>query len=300
MADPSLRLRGFGIAFGGTPVLANVDLELGATGLTVLVGPSGSGKSTLLRTLAGLNQAHPALSTWGVAELAGRPLLGDPALKPKRGVGLVMQHSRFFMSTVRENLVSALPNRERLERAVQTTIARTLLKDSGLPGLVDLLDTEVVTLPQPLQRMLAIVRATANDPLVLMADEPTSGLDDEAAIDVIALLRGQAASRAVLFVTHNQRHALAAGGVTALLAGGRIVELAATASFFRDPKTEQGRHFVATGNCSLPSPGARDSDLDDASPRPASLPVGALQAARRGYVGPRGFFWVIPQRCGHR
>lgn len=295
---PVLQLRRFGIAFGGTPVLANVDLDLAKAGVTVLVGPAGSGKSTLLRTLAGLNQAHPSLSTWGTAELAGRPLLGDASALPKRGIGLVMQHSRFFMNTVRENLVSALPNRDRLERAAQTEIARTLLRDSGLPGLVDLLDVEVVTLSQPLQRMLAIVRATAGDPLVLLADEPTSGLEDDAAIDVIALLRGQAACRAVLFVTHNQRHALAAGGTTLLLAGGQVVERSATASFFREPKTSAGQHFVATGNCALPSPGARESDLDEASPRPPRLPSGAMKAALRGYVGPRGFFWVIPQRLG--
>lgn len=299
MADaaPVLRLRGFGLAFNGTPVLADVDLELAATGLVVLVGPAGSGKSALLRTLAGVNDAHPSLATWGIAELEGTPLREHRANRSRRGIGLVLQHSRFFMSTVRENLVSALPNRARLERAAQTAIARTLLFDSGLPALADMLETEVVTLPQPVQRMLAIVRATAGDPLVLLADEPTSGLDDEAAIDVIALLRGQARSRAVLFITHNRRHALAAGGVTCLLAGGKIVERTPTSRFFLEAETDLGRRFVATGSCPVPSPGAREADLDEHAPRPPPLPASALRATDRK-ICPRGFFWVIPERLG--
>ncbi len=282
---PALLLRGFGVAFGGTPVLADVDLEVPRRGLVVLVGPAGSGKSTLLRTLAGLNEAHPSLSTWGTAELGGR-------------TGLVMQHSRFFMNTVRENLVSALPNRSRLDRTTQTELAREMLGRSGLGSLVENLDAEVVTLPQTEQRMLAIVRATAGDPALLLADEPTSGLDDDAAVDVLALLRAQALHRAVLFVTHNRRHAMAAGGRTVLLAGGRIVEAAPTSSFFAEPKTEPGKRFVATGGCALPSPGASAADLDESSPRPPPLSPAARVAIERGDRGPRGFFWVVPGRLG--
>ena len=172
MADaaPVLRLRGFGLAFNGTPVLADVDLALAATGLVVLVGPAGSGKSALLRTLAGVNDAHPSLATWGIAELEGTPLREHRAPPSRRGIGLVLQHSRFFMSTVRENLVSALPNRARLERAAQTAIARSLLLDSGLPALADMLETEVVTLPQPVQRMLAI---SSTSPTSRRADSTT-------------------------------------------------------------------------------------------------------------------------------
>lgn len=296
--QPALVLRGFGVAFAGTPVIADVDLELPRAGLVVLVGPAGSGKSTLLRTLAGINDSHPSLSMWGVAELCGRPLFGDEAHRPARGIGLVTQQSRFFTSTVRENLASAMPNRSRLDRLAQGEIARRLLCESGLTDIAEQLDAEVIGLPQSAQRMLAIVRATADDPAVLLADEPTSGLDDEAAIDVIALLRAQARTRAVLFVTHNQRHALAAGGATVLLAGGRVVEGGPTTAFFREPKTDPGKRFVATGGCALPSPGAIDDELDEAAPRPPPLPAAARQAALRGAVGPRGFFWVLPHVLG--
>jgi atypical dual specificity phosphatase len=294
--DPVLVLRGFGVAFGGTPVLGSIDLEVPRRGMVVLVGPSGSGKSTLLRTLAGLNEAHPSMSTWGIAELDGRPLTGGP--DERLGVGLVLQHTRFFTNTVRENLVSALPNRSTLERAVQTQIARALLCNSGLAQLGDQLDREVVALPPVTQRLLAIVRATADAPALLLADEPTVGLDDDASLDVIALLRVQSAHRAVMLVTHNQQHAIAAGGTTAFLAGGHVVERGATRVFFEEPKTGPGRRFVATGGCALPSPGATDEELDEESPRPPPLSLDARRAVAHPPVGPRGFFWVEPRRLG--
>jgi atypical dual specificity phosphatase len=299
MKEPILALRGFGVAFGDRPVLADVTLEIPRRGLVVLMGPSGSGKSTLLRTLAGLNDAHPSLTRWGVAELDGQPLFGPGArTTQRRGIGVMVQHSRFYMNTVRENLVSALPNRSSLARSAQTEVARRLLVDTGLGALVNRLDAEVVGLPQTMQRMLAIVRATAGDPGVLLADEPTSGLEDDAAIEVLALLRAQAVSRGVLLVTHNQRHARAAGGSLVLLAGGRIVEQDTTAEFFAEPKTASGKTFVATGGCSLPTPGASADDLDEDSPRATPLPPEVTETLRRGQVGPRGFFWVIPNRLG--
>jgi atypical dual specificity phosphatase len=299
MDRPVLVLRGFGVAFGKEPVLADVDLDLPRTGMVVLMGPAGAGKSTLLRTLAGLNDAQPSLARWGIAELDGEPLYGPNALPvERRRLGLVTQHSRFFMSTVRENLVSALPNRNLLSRSAQTEIARRLLLESGLSSLVERLHAEVLTLPAVIQRQLAIVRATAPDPLVLLADEPTGALEDDDAIDVLALLRAIAGTRAVMFVTHNQRHARASGGTTLLLAGGRITDSEPTSRFFGDPKTDSARWFIATGGSKLPSPSADITALDDESERPTPLPASAREAIGRTAVGSNGFFWVERDRLG--
>src|SRR5208283_279608 len=95
---------------------------------------------------------------------------------------------------------------------------------------------------------------------------------DDAAVDVLALLRAQAVTRGVLVVTHNQRHARAVGGTLALLGGGRVVEQDTTVGFFAEPKTESGRTFLATGGCPLPSPGTSSDALDDESPRATPLP----------------------------
>jgi atypical dual specificity phosphatase len=297
VADSVLVLRDFGVAFGKAPVLADIRLEVPRRGMVVLVGSAGSGKSTLLRTLAGLNDAHPSFSRWGVAELDGQPLFGaGDTTEVRTRIGLVAQHSRFFVSSVRENLVSAFPNRSALFRAKQTDAARRLLLRNGLSFLAEHMDTEVLTLPAVAQRQLAIIRAIAADPLVLLADEPTSGLEDDEAIDVLASLRAQAGERAVVLVTHNQRHARASGGTTVLLAGGRIVDSDPTPQFFWEPKTDSARRFVATGGSVLPSPSADVESLDDESERPTPLPLAAHDALARSSMNPRGFFWVEPNR----
>jgi atypical dual specificity phosphatase len=295
----ALDLRGFGVSFGERVVLADVTFELPMTGLTTLVGPAGSGKSTLLRTLAGLNDPHPALTTWGSALLGGRPLEAARSSMPgelRKGIGFVVQHARFFVDSVRENLVSALPNRSALDRAAQTELVTRLLRTHGLESLLARIDDDVASLAKPLQRRLAVVRAIVSDPCVLFADEPTAELDDADAIDILALLRVEARRRAVLFVTHNQRFARVAGGTVVLLAGGSVREIAPAAKFWTEPATATGRTFVSTGGAAMASPGARAEDLDESSSAPAPLPA-AAQARSRAY-GPRNFFWVAPGKLG--
>jgi atypical dual specificity phosphatase len=278
-------------------VLADVNLDLPRTGVSVLVGPSGCGKSTLLRTLAGLNDGHPSLVTWGSAELDGGapPGAARPGIHGRRPA-LVMQQARFFLDTVRENLVSALPSRSALSPLDQTRTVTERLAALGLGELAAHLGRNAVELPLGWQRRLAVARALMSDPPVLLADEPTVGLDDAEAGALVALLRAEGRVRSVLLVTHHQRFALEAGGTTLLLAGGRIQETAPTHPFFTAPPSRLARHFVRTGGCVAPGP-----DLpEDALPEclvPAAEPPAAKEARSR-FVGPRGFFWVLPGRLG--
>lgn len=285
-----LCLEGFGVAFGDRVVLDGVTLDISSTGLTSLVGPAGSGKSTLMRTLAGYNDAHPAMTTWGSASLEGRPLLAG---EPRPGIGLVVQHARFFVDSVRENLVSSLPDRGAHDRATQTRIISVLLAQNGLEQLVPRMEEDVASLTKPLQRRLAIVRALVADPVLLFADEPTAELEESDAAEVLRLLRFQAKERSVVFVTHNQRHAREAGGRTVLLAGGRVQEVADAESFFAAPRSPAGRSYVRTGGCADASPNARPEDLDPTTPPPAPV---ARPSSR--FDGPRGFFWVRPGVLG--
>lgn len=297
-AAPILTLRDFGVAFAGRVVLADLSLDLPRVGLTTLVGPAGSGKSTLLRTLAGLNDTHPELDVWGTAVFDGDPLEQHRPIaagEARPGIGVVTQQARFFMDSIRENLVASLPNRAAFDRPAQTSWVRSFLVRHGLSELVSSLDDDVASLPTHVQRRLAIARALVAEPSVLFADEPTSGLEDVDAVEVLELLRVQASLRSVLLVTHNQRFARAYGGSVVLLSGGRIREAAPAAQFFDEPKTEPGRAFVRTGSCPDPSPAARREDLDSRIPPPLPTPV---TGATSRSAGPRGFFWVMPGRLG--
>jgi atypical dual specificity phosphatase len=281
-----LALRNFGVAFGDRVVLNDVNLEIDAPGVLVLMGPVGTGKSTLLRTIAGINQAVGSFRSWGEAAYRGRPIGGDDA------PALVAQNARLLMSTVAENIVSDLAERARLTAAAKRDTACRLLVDAGLESLLDELDRPVVDLPLAVQRHLAIARTAAAEPLLLCVDEPTANLDAAAAAPLLRFLRQQGERRAVLAVSHNQDDARALGGRVALLAGGAIQACAPVREFFAAPASPVATDFVRTGSCSLPSPGAKPEDVDESMlPLLPVLPEAATHYVRES-LGPRGFLWL--------
>jgi atypical dual specificity phosphatase len=286
----ALELRGFGVAFADRIILSNVSCRLPRVGMTVLVGPAGGGKSTLLRTLAGLNDGHPSLVTWGeVTYGASAAPLAAEAPRP----ALVMQHAKFFLDTVRENLVSALPNRSALEAREQTRVVAERLRANELGELASQMERNALELDLPLQRRLATARALMGDPAVLFVDEPTAGLGERDAADFVAMLRQNAARRSIVLVTHDQAAARAAGGTTLLLAEGRIQESAPTSAFFSSPATEHARQFVRTGGCVRPAEVPVEVADQPTAPSPLIVPMALAKPP-----GPRGFFWVIPGHLG--
>ncbi len=291
MSDESiLSLRRFGVSFGDQVVLASVSLELPRAGMVSLIGSAGAGKSTLVRTLAGLNDAQPALQTWGEALFAGAPL-------SERRPALVHQHARLLTATVRENLVSALPDRSAKTMPEQTDTVLATLHELRVDHLAEHMGDSVLERPLLEQRALAIVRAALTASPLLLIDEPTSGLDDAGSLAITELLARLVERRAVLLVTHDRRVIHRIGGHVALLAGGRIVEWRDAHSFFDDPHSEPARAFVHSGRCATPGPMAKPEDLRPSCPAPPPLPQEARAAVSRS-VGPRGFYWLLPGILG--
>jgi len=280
-----LELHGFGVAFGEKIVLCDVTLAIPARGSVVLLGPAGTGKSTLLRTLAGLSSATPSFRTWGEAFYLGSTLGNEE--KPE----LVAQSAQLIMATILENVVVNLPGRSQLTRLAQRDLAKRLLERAGLPELCDKLDQPVISLPLALQRHLAILRIAAAGPRLLCVDEPTTGLSDEESVRLLHYMRDEATRRALLVVLHNQKHACMLGGEAILLAGGYVQEHQHIPEIFDAPKSAAMHEFVKNGTCTVPSPGARPEDLNEAVSPPKQLPKAA-----RIYAGsssaPRGFLWL--------
>jgi ABC-type lipoprotein export system ATPase subunit len=192
------RLAGVAKAYGGRQVLAGVDLELHSGELTVIRGPSGSGKSTLVRVLLGLERADV-----GTVELAGADLAGL---------------DRNALATLRRRVAAYAGQdvqlAETVDGATNLDLARTvrgLVEDSAVVAQVlDRLDLgalggrQVRLLSGGERQRVAVARALAVAPRLLVCDEPTSQLDEASAQRLAAVLLGAARSgAAVLVATHD-------------------------------------------------------------------------------------------------
>lgn len=261
-----LTLRHFRVAFRQKTVLSSVDLELFPGVPQVLVGPVAAGKSTLLRTLAGLNFHGEAIIT-GDATLAGAPL------SSQNHIALVGQRAASWIGSLADGLAPmdavvdpsseaaglALPGgrAQRLERAV------AMLERLGLAHLKGRLARPMLELSTVDARLALLARFAAEAPTMLALDEPTTGMTHAELFHYCTAVREVATLTPVFVATHNQLVAREIGGNTALLAGGRIVEVRDTSSFFLTPQTASAKQFVRTGSCPSPSP---DTDPEDVDP----------------------------------
>lgn len=283
--NPLLELRGLGVAFGKKIVLSEISLSVPDCGVVILLGPSGTGKSTLLRTLAGLSAANPSFRTWGSAFYRGAPL--NDRERPE----LVAQSAKLMMSSVLENIVINLPERNQLTHLMQRELAQRMLKRAHLCELYEKLDEPVVNLPLALQRHLSILRQIAAGPRLLCIDEPTTGLNEVESSRLLTYIREEATRRAIIVVLHNQQHARMLGGKAVLIAGGYVQEQQYIPQIFEAPISDAAREFARNGTCTVASPGTPAEFLDESLPPPKPLPSAALNYSGCA-AGPRGFLWL--------
>jgi putative ABC transport system ATP-binding protein len=199
--------------------LRGVDLELVAGEFVAIMGPSGCGKSTLLNLVAGLDTADD-----GEIVLAGEQVTGksedELARMRRRHIGIVFQFFNLLEGmTVLENV--ALPAMVAgLKRKPAETRGRDLL---DLLGLSDKAKAAPGSLSGGQRQRLAIARALANEPTLLLADEPTGALDSEGGQEVIELFRRlHASGQTILMVTHDDDVAAAAQRI-ARMKDGKVI-----------------------------------------------------------------------------
>jgi putative ABC transport system ATP-binding protein len=201
-------------AVDGVSLLVNEGETVG------LAGPSGSGKSTLIHLLAGLDTP-----TSGAVQIAGEEttdLSGQQRTRLRlRRVGLVFQRFHLLPSlSARANV--ALPLLEQgVDRQQRRSRAEELLEEVGLADRIQHRPTE---LSGGEQQRVAVARALATDPAIVVADEPTGELDTETGSEVLDLLTGQSDNRAVVIASHDERALERTGRVIRLLDGERVDE----------------------------------------------------------------------------
>ena len=222
--SPALTVRGVRKTFeaDNAPVraLRGVDLIVAAGEFVAVMGPSGCGKSTLLNLVAGLDVADEGTITVAGEEVTGRGE-DDLARLRRKHMGIVFQFFNLLEGmTVLENVALPTIIAGRKRRMAETR-ARDLL---DLLGIGDKASAVPGVLSGGQRQRLAIARALANQPTLLLADEPTGALDSEGGAEVIELLRRlHAGGQTVILVTHDTDVAEAAERIVRMR-DGRIVD----------------------------------------------------------------------------
>jgi phospholipid/cholesterol/gamma-HCH transport system ATP-binding protein len=218
---PAIALAGVHKAFDGNHVLRGVDLVVRAGESLTIIGGSGTGKSVLLRLIIGL--VKPDAGQILLEGINIVPMRETELLRVRRRVGMVFQGSALFDSlSVGENVAFAL--REHTD-SDEETIAARVREALGLVGLGAIERMDPADLSGGMKKRVAVARAIALPPSILLYDEPTTGLDPtnvEKITDLILELKTRMGVTSVV-VTHDMPSALKVSDRVAMLHQGRIV-----------------------------------------------------------------------------
>jgi tungstate transport system ATP-binding protein len=236
MSQPLFRLEAVAKAYSGREVLRLDGLEIRAGEVVGLLGPTGAGKSTLLRILAGVET--PTLGTLSFHEFAFG--LKELPLAVGRLITLVFQRPFMVAGTVRDNVEFGL----RLRGVSQRHARANVLLDKL--GLSDLAGRSGRTLSGGETQLVALARALAIEPEVLLLDEPTANLDPARVGLVESVLKEmhQRLGTTVILATHNMFQARRTADRSILLLDGRMIEDAPSEKFFSAPVDPRAAAFV--------------------------------------------------------
>jgi sulfate transport system ATP-binding protein len=232
----SIEIRNVTKRFGTFTALEDVSLEIPEGSLTAVLGPSGSGKSTLLRIVAGLERPDA-----GEILLSGADATG---LAPqRRDVGFVFQHyAAFKHMTVRDNVAFALTIRKRPKQEIRQRVDE-LLELVQLSGFADRYPSK---LSGGQRQRMALARALAAKPRVLLLDEPFGALDARVRAELRDWLRRlhEEVQVTTVFVTHDQEEAMEVADRVAVFDHGRLEQVGAPAELYDRPASEFVLRFV--------------------------------------------------------
>jgi sulfate transport system ATP-binding protein len=226
--------------FGDFVALDDVSLAVPDGSLTALLGPSGSGKSTLLRVIAGLEQPDS-----GTVCISGRD--ATPLRPQDRGVGFVFQHyAAFKHMTVWNNIAFGLKIRKRSKAEVSARVTE-LLRLVHLDGFADRYPAQ---LSGGQRQRMALARALAVEPAVLLLDEPFGALDARVRKDLRMWLRRlhDEVHVTTIFVTHDQEEAMEVAEQIVVMNDGRIEQSGQPRDLYEQPENEFVMSFIGPVN----------------------------------------------------
>src|SRR5947209_14171063 len=232
----SIEVRNVSKRFGSFQALEDVSIDVPGGSLTALLGPSGSGKSTLLRIVAGLEWPDT-----GKIRLAGED--ATPLTPQKRGVGFVFQHyAAFKHMTVRDNVAFGLAIRKRPKAEVRTRVDELL----DLVQLQGFGDRYPAQLSGGQRQRMALARALAPEPKVLLLDEPFGALDARVRAELRVWLRRlhEETHTTTVFVTHDQEEAMEVADSVVVMNEGRVEQVSSPGELYDAPANDFVMTFV--------------------------------------------------------
>ncbi|KAB2807902.1 amino acid ABC transporter ATP-binding protein [Pimelobacter simplex] len=237
---PLLALDGVCVAYRHHEVVHDVSLEVASGEVVALIGPSGAGKSSLLRAINFLEPPSKGRIVLDGAEVGGSRRSLDAL---RREVGMVFQNFNLFPHlTALQNVMLApvhtlgIPPAQARQRAMQQLTH---------VGLADHAHVKPGKCSGGQQQRIAIARALAMEPKVMLFDEPTSALDPELGAEVLATMRALAAEgMTMVVVTHEMHFAEDVADRVVFMADGRIVEENAAGKLMRDPQHPRTQRFL--------------------------------------------------------
>jgi tungstate transport system ATP-binding protein len=224
-----ITLEDVGFSAGGRVILRGLTARIGSAGITAIIGPNGAGKSVTLRLLDGL-----------LAPSSGRISFGQIRVREVRRA-FVFQKPGLLRASVAANAALGLPPLRLSRRDAATRIEAALRR----VGLHDRARDPARKLSVGEQQRLALARAWATEPDLLLLDEPTSALDPGAteAIEELILAMAQAGAK-VLLVSHNLGQVARLAEDVLVLSGGRAVEHGPTQLVLSSPRTPEARAYL--------------------------------------------------------
>ena len=237
-----ISVKGLKKSFKNNEVLKGIDIEIQPGEVVAIVGPSGCGKSTFLRCLNLLEKPSGGQILYHDVDLVSAD--AKTATKALLGMGMVFQQFNLFPHlTVLDNIMLAPTMVKGQDKQTSQEQAMALLKTVGLEDKKDAYPNQ---LSGGQQQRIAIARALAMKPEVMLFDEPTSALDPEMVGEVLDVMKKLAAEgMTMLVVTHEMGFAREAADRAIFIDGGYIVEDSEPEEFFSHPKNKRLQEFLS-------------------------------------------------------
>ncbi|HEY5244686.1 MAG TPA: sulfate ABC transporter ATP-binding protein, partial [Acidimicrobiales bacterium] len=268
-------IRSISKRFGDAAALRDVSLEVPAGSLTALLGPSGGGKSTLLRVIAGLE-----VPDTGTIEIDGQDVTGVPVRD--RGIGFCFQHyAPFRHLTVRRNVAFGLEIRRRPKAEIRQRVDELL----DLVRITHVADRYPSQLSGGQRQRMALARALAIEPRVLLLDEPFGALDAQVRQQLRVWLRELHEKIAVttILVTHDQEEAMEVADRLAIINDGRLEQVGPPSEIYDHPNNEFVLNFLGPATV-LDGEPVRPHDLVlHLEPEPGSRAVAVERVTHLGF-----------------